>query len=433
MRSVQILVLGGGASGLMAAITAAKAGGKVLLIEKKNRLGKKILATGNGKCNFTNAHQEKECYRSEDVDFVWNTIQEFPHEKVLEAFREMGILPKQRDGYYYPASGQATSILDALMRQLNKYSISVQSEEEVLAIELVEAKGKSSGVKVGAVQEKKDVDLREQKQYLVTTTKGKYLAKKVIVAVGGKAAPVHGTTGDGYDLASSLGLSVIEPLPALTSCILKGDFMKDWTGVRVQGKVSLYSKQSGFLAEDMGELQMVGHGISGIPVFQVSRYAAKALRQGEKVYFLMDIMPDYTQKELEQELLERRKKFGNWSSLEVLDGIMHQKLATVLLHSIGMNEKQPAGKWMESDVLKMVQRMKSWKLGVAAVSDFDKAQVTCGGVSVAEIDGHTMECKRYPGLYFTGEVVDVDGICGGYNLQWAWSSGYLAGMAAARF
>lgn len=414
MRSVQILVLGGGASGLMAAITAAREGGKVLLIEKKNKLGKKILATGNGKCNFTNAYQKKECYRSEDVDFVWDTIQKYPHEKVLDAFGSMGILPKQREGYYYPASGQATSILDALVRQLKKYQVSIQCQEEVLSIEPAASKGKIS-----------------QNQYLVTTTKGTYLAKKVIVAVGGKAAPVHGTTGDGYEFATSLGLSVIQPLPALTSCILKGDFMKNWTGVRVQGKVSLYGKKSGFLAEDTGELQMVGHGISGIPVFQVSRYAAKALSQGEKVYMLMDIMPDFTGEELQKELFNRKKNFEDWSSLEVFDGMMHQKLASVLLHSIGMDEKLPAGQWIESDVLKMVQRMKAWKLGVAAVSDFEKAQVTCGGVSVAEINGHTMECKKYPGLYFTGEVLDVDGICGGYNLQWAWSSGYLAGKAAA--
>lgn len=409
MRSVQILVLGGGASGIMAAITAAKEGGKVLLIEKKNRLGKKLLATGNGKCNFTNAHQDKECYRSEDVEFVWDALLAYSHEKVLDAFREMGILPKQRDGYYYPSSGQATSILDALMRQLKKYGVSIQCEEEVLGIER-----------------------QKESQYLVTTTKGKYLAKKVIAAVGGMAAPVHGTTGDGYEFAKALGLSVIEPLPALTSCILKGDFMKNWTGVRVQGKVSLYSKQSGFLAEDTGELQMVAHGISGIPVFQVSRYAARALRQKEKVYILMDIMPDFTEEELEKELLWRKEQFGSWSSLEVLDGMMHQKLAAVLLHSLGMDERQPVTSWVQSDVLKMVQRMKSWKLGVAAVSDFEKAQVTCGGVSVAEIDRYTMECKKYPGLYFTGELLDVDGICGGYNLQWAWTSGYLAGMSAVQ-
>ncbi len=419
MRSVQILVLGGGASGLMAAITAAKAGGKVLLIEKKNRLGKKLLATGNGKCNFTNAYQDKSCYRSEDVDFVWDAIQQFPQEKVLKSFQEMGILPKQRDGYYYPASGQATSILDALIRQLKKYSISVQCEEEVLALEPMETKGKKGVSEAG------------KKQYLVTTTKGKYLAKKVIVAVGGKAAPVHGTTGDGYEFASSLGLSVIEPLPALTSCILKGDFMKDWTGVRVQGKVSLYGKKWGFLAEDQGELQMVGHGISGIPVFQVSRYAAKALSQGDKVYFLMDMMAEYTKEELEQELMRRKEQFKDWSSVEALDGMMHQKLAMVLLHSLGMDVKKTAGNWNPSDVRKMVQRMKEWKLGVLAVSDFDKAQVTCGGIATEEVDVHTMECKKYPGLYFTGEVLDVDGICGGYNLQWAWTSGYLAGTAAA--
>lgn len=419
MRSVQIMVIGGGASGMMAAITAAKAGGKVLLIEKLNRLGKKILATGNGKCNFTNRYQEKSCYRGEDTEFAWEALRDFSHEATLEWFYEMGVLPKERDGYFYPASGQAVSVLDALIRQLERYQVKVQCGEQVLSIEQKRAKAA-----------KKETS-SPMYPYLVTTSQGKYLAKKVILAVGGMAAPVHGTTGDGYKIAERLGLHVVSPLPALTSCVLKGDFMKNWTGVRVQGRVALYGKKGGLLAKEQGELQMAAYGISGIPVFQISRYAAKALQQGEKPYLLMDIMTEYSQEELEQELWKRKKDFSDWTALDALDGMMHRKLAAVLLHSLGMEPKHPAGQWTEQEIQRLAKRMKEWKLGIESVSDFDKAQVTCGGVACGQVDCHTMEAVRYPGLYIAGELLDVDGTCGGYNLQWAWTSGYLAGRAAA--
>lgn len=405
---------------MMAAITAARAGAKVLLIEKLNRLGKKILATGNGKCNFTNSHQEPDCYRGEDKNFIWEAIQQFTHQDVLETFHEMGIMPREREGYFYPASGQAASVLDALIRQLEKYQVEVHCGEQVLSLE----------PKSGS-QKTKNKNTVQEGSYKITTSKGSYLARKVILATGGKAAPVHGTTGDGYELAGQLGLTVIPPLPALTSCILKGNFMREWTGVRVQGSVSLYGKQSELLAQDSGELQMVAYGISGIPVFQISRFAAKALEQGDKPYLLMDVMPEYSAEEIEEEILHRRKMFPDWSALDALDGMMHRKLASVLLHSLGMDEKQKAEEWTNTDVYKIAHRIKEWKLGISAVSGFDKAQVTCGGIATCQLECHTMETKAYPGLYLTGELLDVDGICGGYNLQWAWTSGYLAGKAAA--
>lgn len=410
MQSVQVLVIGGGASGMMAAITAAQAGGRVLLVEKLDRLGKKLLATGNGKCNYTNSYQDILCYRGEEPEFAWEALKDFSHQDVIQRFREMGILPRERAGYCYPASGQATSVQEALIRQLKENKVRIQCGEKVISVE--PASPSPGG-------------------YLVTTTKGKYLAQKVILALGGKATPIHGTSGDGYGIAKGLGMEVIAPLPALTSCILKGDFTKHWTGVRVQGKIVLYDGQDQLLAQDEGELQMVDYGISGIPVFQVSRYAAKALQRGDKVYLQMDILPEYSQEELGEELLRRQGSFPEWSGVDALDGMMHRKLAKVLLHSVGMESDQKIGQWKETQRQKLAQRMKGWKLGIEAVSGFEKAQVTCGGVATRQIDCHTMESKSYPGLYLTGELLDIDGICGGYNLQWAWTSGWLAGRAAA--
>ncbi len=410
MRSVQVIVIGGGASGMMAAITASRAGKKVLLLEKMNRLGKKILATGNGRCNFTNARQTPACYRGQDVSYAWDVLRQFDQTKVLSFFHTLGVLAKERDGYYYPVSGQASTILDALCRCIHDCGIEVHLEETVRRIQ--------SDVKRG---------------YVVHTSKDRYQARTVILATGGKAAGVHGSTGDGYQFARELGHTLVPVVPALTSCILKGDFMKNWTGVRVQGTVSLYDDTTGsLLASDTGELQMVAYGLSGIPVFQISRFAAEALQRGHKVCIHMDILPQLTQEELLQELLTRRRAFKEWQGTELLDGLMHHKLAIVLLDSLGISGKQPVSTWPDSLPERIAARIKDWKLGVKGVSDFDKAQVCAGGVSVRELGQHTLESSLHPGLFFAGEVVDVDGICGGYNLQWAWSSGYLAGKAAVR-
>jgi hypothetical protein len=267
---------------------------------------------------------------------------------------------------------------------------------------------------------------------VLETEKNSYRAKTVILAMGGKAAPVHGTDGDGFVLAKTMGLRLIEPLPALTSCILKGNFMKEWSGVRVLGQISLYNRQGECLAEDQGELQMVSYGLSGIPVFQISRYVSRALQKKEQPYLVMDVMTAYTEQEIEEELSYRQHHFPKWTGVDVLDGMMHRKLAKVCLKSLGLDPGQSIGTWTPQQISAMADRMKNWKLGIEGVSGFDKAQVTCGGIGTGQIDSRTMEVKQYPGLYITGEMLDVDGICGGYNLQWAWTSGYLAGRSAAQ-
>ena len=270
-----------------------------------------------------------------------------------------------------------------------------------------------------------------QKGYQVRTDKRTYQARCVILAVGGKAAPVHGTRGDGYAMAKQLGLNVLTPLPALTSCVLKGNFAKEWAKIRVKGRVSLYNKAGELLAQDQGELQLVSYGLSGIPFFQVSRYAARALETGDKPYLLLDILPDYSMEEVGQELTRRREAFADYPAEQVLEGMVHKVLGRVLLKSLGMNPKTRVVEWSERDIQRIADRFKNWKTGIAEVSGFDFAQVTTGGVLTGQLDPDTMEVKDHPGLYMTGELLDVDGICGGYNLQWAWTSGYLAGRAAA--
>ncbi len=400
-----IIVVGGGASGMAAAITAAQGGANVLLIEKLDTCGKKLLATGNGRCNFTNVYQGSECYRGDNAEFVCEALSHFTQEDTLRWFEEMGVLSMQREGYYYPASGQAASVRNALLRQLEQYNVMIHTGEQVKSVR------------------------RTKDGYEVRTLRGSYAAAQVILSAGGSAAPVHGTNGDGYYMAELLGLSVISPLPALTSLVLKGDFMKGWTGVRVRGHVTLYGTGDRILAEDGGELQMVDYGISGIPVFQISRFAARELADGGRPYLRMDIAEERSVDDLKRLLEKRRQKSPQWTDLDVLEGMIHRKLAEVLMRSMGLEPGRKMGQWTEQETDRLAERMKNWKLGIRDVSGFEKAQVTCGGIDTSQVDAQTMEVKGYPGLYVTGELLDVDGMCGGYNLQWAWTSGIIAGRS----
>lgn len=412
MRSVEVMVIGGGASGMLAAIMAKRAGAHVMILEKKNRVGKKILATGNGKCNFTNLLQTKECYRSEDDAFAWKVIEQFGAEDSIAWFDEIGVLARQRDGYIYPASNQAGSVLRALERELKRSKIEVHLEETVCEIQKT-AKGK-------------------EECFLVQTDREEYLATRVILATGGMASPVHGSTGDGYHFAKKLGHRIVQPVSALTSLVLDGKFMKEWSGVRVQGKVALYNQEKECLGMDVGEIQMVAHGISGIPVFQLSRYAAQEIAKKRKPYLVLDSMPQYEKEWIVDKLWKNLNRDKKQSMGDLLEGMLPDKLASVLIKENGMSPADMVTVCTKDKMIKLVETIKNMKLLIREVSGFDKAQVTAGGVTTAEVNAETMESKLCTGLYFTGELLDVDGICGGYNLQWAWATGYLAGSACGK-
>lgn len=410
MRSVQVLVIGGGASGMMAAAMAGRGGASVVILEKKNRLGKKLLATGNGRCNFTNRIQERNCYRSSDPELLWRMLEQFGWQDCIHWFNEIGILARDRDGYLYPASFQAASVVHALERELRRQKVEIHMEEPVLELAL---RGDASA----------------PEGFLVRTEKGKYLAKRVILSAGGLAAPVHGSTGDGYAFAEQLGHQLVPMVPALTSLVLEGGFCKEWSGVRIPGDVSLYDERHRLLCEDSGEIQMVAYGISGIPVFQVSRFAARELAEGRSVNLCLDSMPDHDVNWLGQELRRRREYDEAQSMGDMLEGLLPDKLSGVLLKQAGLAVKQKAGGVSDSGLNRLAKVIKGLELSVKAVSGYEKAQVTAGGIRLSEVYPDTMESSRCPGLYLTGEILDVDGICGGYNLQWAWTTGYLAGKA----
>ena len=406
MKKRSVIVVGGGASGLTAAIFAARAGANVTVIEHMDRVGKKILSTGNGRCNLTNRVMNGDCYRCGRKDFPMEVIGRFDVGQTLDFFKGLGILPKDRQGYIYPNSDQASSVLDVLRLEAEHLNITFMLNCEAERIK----------------------KLRDG-EFQVKTPQGPVKGGAVILAAGSKAAPVTGSDGSGYRLAEELGHRVVKPLPALVQLCCKGRFFKLLSGVRSDVRLSLFidGKQA---AADSGELQLTDYGISGIPTFQVSRYASIALDKKRKVEAVIDFLPSLTETELKRELERRSRDMGYRSCGDLMTGMLNKKLASVLLKEAGIEPSSPASGLSGRSRQALLEGIKQFTVEVTAARPFENAQVCCGGVDVNEVDSTTMESRIVKGLYLCGEILDVDGICGGYNLQFAWSSGAIAGTSA---
>ena len=406
------IIIGGGAAGLMAAITAAECGASVTILEHMPRVGKKILSTGNGKCNMTNLHMTADCYRCGIEEIPMQVIGKFPVEETLRFFRRLGILTTDRNGYVYPASGQAQTVLDALKNKTDSLGVRTCCDSKVLAV----SKEKNG-------------------RFAVKTENQTYKADFVILAAGSMAAKTTGSDGSGYELAKSLGHKIKKPLPALVQLKCKGDFFKGIAGVRTDVKVSLYTMDKNgapdvFLASDEGELQLTDYGISGIPVFQVSRYAAEALDHRKRVLAIVDFMPEMSEGELIETLKEQKSYLYDRTAEEFLNGLFNKKLAAMFLKAAWLKADMPVAEISNKKLAELCGLIKETAFEVTGTNSYDKAQICMGGVNMKEIDPETMESRLVPRLYFAGEILDVDGICGGYNLQWAWSSGHLAAVSA---
>ena len=385
---IDVAVIGGGASGIMAAIFAARSGKKVCILEKNPRIGKKILATGNGRCNFTNINARPEDYNQE---FVASGFECFSPKEVISFFEELGLLSKEEaEGRVYPLSGQATAVLDVLRLELSRLSV-----KEIVDFDVQKIKKSGDG-------------------FVIYSKNDKVEAKKVIVATGGMASPKSGSDGKGYELLKAFGHHTTKLVPSLVQ--LKCE--KSVGGVRAYGKVTTQSGKS-----EIGEIQFNNYGISGIPVFGLAKYVKK----GESVS--LDLLPDYT----EDEVIKILKNKPKQTMETYLIGILNKALAHFLLKECGISPLSKMSDTLKADeVKKIAKTIKSWRFLVTGTMPWDNAQVTAGGIELSEVDPKTMESKLCRGLYITGEVLDVDGPCGGYNLQWAWASGKLAGSEAVR-
>lgn len=411
MKKKNVCVIGGGASGMIAAITAAREGAAVTLLEHNERTGRKLLATGNGRCNLTNLRQEADCYHSREKALALEVLHAFDLQKTIAFFSQIGIYTKNKNGYLYPSSMQAASVQELLEMEARYRKVKIKCREHVKEIKYAKTEKNNP----------MDSQEREASRFLVVTETWEYAADAVILACGSCASQIPGSDGSGYELAKTLGLTVIKPLPALVP--LEGQkgrqkkLFAKWAGTRVEGRISLQAQNQIFTTEE-GELQLTEYGVSGIPVFQISSYGARLLDEGVPVSVLLDFMPDFDAKGLKRFLELRREQCPYKSVKELLIGLLPKKLAEAL------TEDNP-----DTDAL--VQRLKAFSLEIAGTKSFAQAQVCSGGVSLSEINPKTMEVLRIPGLFLAGELLDVDGICGGYNLQWAWSSGACAGKGAA--
>lgn len=406
-----VVIVGGGAAGLMAAVSAARCGASVCVLDHFQVPAKKILATGNGRCNFTNEMQGAGCYQCDDPDFVFRVIRQFDQTQVCDFFRHAGVFSKSRQGYCYPRSGQALAIRNALLSECDREQVLIRTEIGIQKI------------------------IKEEALFHMKTKSGDFYGRTCILATGGKAAPGTGSDGSGYLYAKRLGHTLSEPLPALVPLIGEGSWFSITSGVRADASVTLLEDQKA-VASDTGEVQMTDYGISGIPVFQVSRFASRALAEGKKVTAELDFLPEISDKELSgilQQMVEHCAGRLSWQ--ELLSGLVNRKVAALVCKLSHIPADCPAAQVKGSlprQIQVLVRQIKKVRVPVCGTKTFEQAQVTTGGIAVSEITAETMESKLVSGLYFAGEIVDVDGICGGYNLQWAWSSGYVAGHFAAQ-
>lgn len=413
-------MIGGGAAGMMAALTARKYGGAVTIYEKNDRVGKKLLMTGNGKCNFTNLDFSCAYFRSDSCQDKDKKayFDSFGVEDTLRFFEELGLLVKNKNGYLYPSCEQASAVLDLLRFACDRAGIFTFVQTEVRKIYkkgnqfIIEAK-RTDADKAGTVR------LREE-----------YAFDRVVLACGSKAGPKGISSGSGYLLAALLGHHVITPSPALVQLRCKEAFFKQLAGVRCTCELLLYLDGKE-IQKERGELQLTDYGISGIPVFQFSRYAAKALSEKRNVKVSIDFLPDFSKEEYCCFVHNRFERKKGERAEEFFLGITNKKIMQLLFKLAGLGPEEEIGESNRQKWEKVFSLLRKFEIQVKESNPFENAQVCAGGVSMGEVT-KTLESTLVSGLFFAGELLDIDGRCGGYNLQWAWTSGHIAGENAAK-
>ncbi|MDW8802805.1 NAD(P)/FAD-dependent oxidoreductase [Clostridium sp. A1-XYC3] len=405
----EIIIVGGGASGIMAAITAKNVGKDIAILEGTSRIGNKILTTGNGRCNITNKNICASRYHSENCNFFQNVLNKFTLEDTIEFFYSLGLPLTTIDGdKMYPLSLQASSVLDIFRLAIEDRAIPIYINSKV-----------------------KDIKKTPNGFRLTTNSEDSYECKKLILCCGGKSAPNTGSDGSGFSLAENLGHSIIHPIPALVQLKLKYNHLKALSGVKFNGFAEIIvdgvSKRKEF-----GEILFTDYGISGPPILQLSRQASYLLYNHKTISLSIDMMPDLDNEELVEFLENHWGVFSYRSIADSFIGIINKKVIPILLKEASVeNIHKPCYELTWKEKQNIFKFLKNWNFVVYDTNSFKNSQVTAGGINTNEVDSITLESTIVKNLYLAGEILDVDGDCGGFNLQWAWSSGFIAGKSAA--
>lgn len=411
---MNIAIIGGGVSGMIAAIAAAEHGAEVSLYEHMPRLGRKLLVTGSGKCNISNADMDISHFHSDDEKMVASVLERFPAKDTLAFLGKLGLYTKDRNGYLYPYSEQASAAVDILRFAVRDSNIEVHIEADVRKVE-----------KVGAGN-----DRNLEGKFIVSTADRSCSYDRVIICTGSCASRNTGSDGSGYELAKSLGHRIVKPLPALTSLTCEEDFYPSVAGIRTKAGISIFAKDK-LLGSEAGELQLTKTGISGIPVFNLSHLAIKSLDQKEPVSAFIDFLPDISEDDLTDFMTRRVADLSARCAEELFIGLLAKMLGVCICKRCSIDLKTKCGDLTQKNIYALCRTLKHFETVVKGYGDFDSCQVVQGGISLSEVKD-TLESRIVSGLFFAGEILNVHGDCGGYNLQWAASSGLLAAREASR-
>lgn len=397
----KVVVVGGGASGLVAAIQASY-NNEVILLESNDKCGKKILMTGNGKCNYWNSNICLDNYNTDNFDNLNSIISLDNQNQVLSFLDSIGIYPKIKNGYYYPYSNQASTVRTLLLNEIKRRNIEVIYNFKVESIS------------------------KNDKFFVIKSSNNQITCDKVILANGSCSNPKTGSDGSGYDIAKLFGHHTNLVTPSLVP--LKGEesYFKDWDGVRCDSVVSLFINKEK-IKEESGEIQLTDYGVSGICIFNISGLATKNLKLGKKVEIKINFLP--TIDNFYNFFTDRNKNIPNHTIEELLESIIPYKLMFVLLNKANIDRDSYWNNLSEDKKKILADLIENFSLEITDYLSFDRSQVATGGISLNEINPSTMESLIVPNLYLIGELLDVDGKCGGFNLAFAFISGYLAGRS----
>lgn len=401
---MRIVIIGGGASGLTAAINAKTDNNEVIILEKNDEIGKKILVTGNGRCNYYNDNQELTNYNSNNKELLPDIINNNNLKKVNSFFDKIGIIPKVKDGYYYPSTNQAISVRNALLFKSRVLGIKIRNNFFVKSVE------------------------KSHNKFVVRSDNDIIESDKLIIATGSYAY-YKDTTNFGYDILKKFGHSIVPIRPSLVQLKADGKFLKYWSGVRTDVKLYLYEDET-LVRKEQGQIQLTDYGVSGICIFNISGRVSRGLLNNRKKQIKIDFLPFIDVENEEQfkaYFYERNKKLNGVDIEELLQGILNYKLVDTILEKCKISKTSTWNNLTNKEVRNLYYNLKRFSLDIVGTNSFDKAQVCSGGIPLNEINTKTMESLIVNDLYITGELLDVDGLCGGYNLTFAWITGILAG------